>query len=247
MRQKLVKSITTLSLLILLLFDINLIVCQNITNNNNNKTTDDYVYDYGSGDNENITTDTPKTTEAKSSTGKEVNDDYVYDYGSGAKDNTSTTVDDLDIKPNVYYDDESDKSTESTGAESVTSSGDSSTTDSEDLGYDDETSTDGSCDNESLLTKLLNLHEENKNITNDYLIKNVNHINDTFDRLRYVQGLYEKYFQQDKNFGTQLLAFVSSIDIILTPECFASFFSLISGLRNNKLWANKCEFYNIFY
>ncbi|XP_054161210.1 nose resistant to fluoxetine protein 6-like [Oppia nitens] len=118
--------------------------------------------------------------------------------------------------------------------------------DDEDLGYDDE-EIDGSgsgggqgCDsgnnNEGVLSKMIAIHELNKNLT---FSKRVPHINDTFARIRHVRQLYRDYFAPKKGFDTELLAFVSSIDIVLSPECFASFFSLISGLRNNKLWANK--------
>lgn len=189
---------------------------------------DDYVYDYEAKS----STDGHKTNET------DIKDDYVYDYPSGAPENSSEAS--ADQKEGSESSTESNDSSEDKDIEDERQSGPTSTTISsdEDLGYDDDSESE--CD-EGTLPKLIRLHEENRNLTQDYKIRHVPHVNHTLERIQYVRRLYEQYFGLPKGFGTQMLAFISSIDIVLTPECFASLFSLISGYRNNRKWANKCE------
>lgn len=245
MWSKLNSFIPIIFIVSILLYDSkHFVFTQNNTEINRNATNDDFVYDYVSSDNEKPSNQT-KTNE----TVVNVSDDYVYDYVNVALENTTTSAPTIgpqqvdkrtNITSSVTYDDKEDESEESSpqNEENTTSNNDEDK--EEDLGYDEDD--EDTCDNESVLTKMLEIHEQNKNKTKDYNKLYVNHINQTFERLKHIQQLYEDYFAPKKGFGTEMLAFVSSIDIVLTPECFASFFSLISGFRNNKLWANKCEF-----
>ena len=198
---------------------------------------DEYVYDY-EGKSPSVD---PKdnTTETK--------DDFVYDYPSSHSETSSEASADKEegSKPESR-DSDGDSDESKVGEVNIGELEDNSTESTptttfpyEDFGYDDEV--EGECGQEGTLPKLIRLHEENLNITKDYNIKHVAHVNQTLERIQYVHDFYEKYFGLPNGFGTEMLAFISSIDIILTPECFASLFSLISGYRNNRKWANKCK------
>lgn len=86
------------------------------------------------------------------------------------------------------------------------------------------------------MDKIRVLHDQGRNVT---FSKHVKHINDTFDRIKHLKGLYEKFIAPDKRTGLEMLAFISGIDITLSPECFASFFAAITGYRNSDLWATR--------
>jgi hypothetical protein len=237
---------------------------EKLTNDENNSN-DDHVYDYGSGEEvkdkkdeterEERVLSVEKTSDEKTSVEKtsdeKTSEDHVYDYEEVNETVSNTTDSDIvDIEDNISKDnktlDSYEKSTETT-VESINTT-DSSVEEDENVDNDYESEKDdaegdqesgGSCDNTSILDKLRALHDEGKNLT---VVKRVSHINETLERLNYVRNLYKKLYEPDKKTLLESLAFLSSIDVTVQPECFASLFTIFTGLRTNQLWASKCKF-----
>jgi hypothetical protein len=206
------------------------------------KTSDEKTSDEKTSDEK---TSNEKTSDEKAS------DDHVYDYEEVNNTDSNTTDSDIvDIEDNISKDnktlDSNEKSTETT-VESVNTT-DSSVEEDKNVDDDYESENDdaegdqesgGSCDKASILDKLRALHDEGKNLT---VVKRVSHINETLERLNYVRNLYKKLYEPDKKTLLESLAFLSSIDVTVQPECFASLFTVFTGLRTNQLWASKCKF-----
>ncbi len=99
------------------------------------------------------------------------------------------------------------------------------------------------CQKQSLVSKLIQLHEEGKNVT---IIKNFKHLNETFKLFKYLRKVSKFLFSFDEREKLKVIEFLSEIDIGLSNECSVAFNKIFSAFNREEFWALKCKS-RIFY
>jgi hypothetical protein len=94
------------------------------------------------------------------------------------------------------------------------------------------------CRKQSLISKLIQLHEEGKNVP---IIKNFKHINETFKLFKYLRKVSKFLFSFDKREKLKVIEFLSEIDIGLSNECSVAFNKIFSAFSREEFWALKCK------
>ena len=81
---------------------------------------------------------------------------------------------------------------------------------------------------------------------NALIIRNVSHLNDTFDHIQHAWGIIDQYYLPEKTTWEKLLGLVTSLNVDVSPECFSSYFSGVSGFRTYAPWAYRCKYHKEF-
>lgn len=89
----------------------------------------------------------------------------------------------------------------------------------------------------NIVDQMRDLREKDADIT---ISRNVSHLNETFDRLRHAWGIIDQYYLPEKETWEKLLGLVTALNVQVSPECFSSYFSGVSGFRNYAPWAYRC-------
>jgi hypothetical protein len=95
-----------------------------------------------------------------------------------------------------------------------------------------------SCHKQSLVSKLIQLHEEGKNVT---IIKNFKHLNETFKLFKYLRKVSKFLFSFDEREKLKVIEFLSEIDIGLSNECLVAIYKIFSAFDREEFWALKCK------
>lgn len=74
------------------------------------------------------------------------------------------------------------------------------------------------------------------------VVRNVTHLNDTFNRVRDAWEIIDNYYLPSKQTWEKLLGLVTGLNVQVSPECFSSYFSGVSGFRTYAPWSYRCEF-----
>lgn len=96
---------------------------------------------------------------------------------------------------------------------------------------------DGESSKINIVDQMRELREKDAYIT---VSRNVSHLNETFDRLRHAWGIIDQYYLPEKETWEKLLGLVTALNVQVSPECFSSYFSGVSGFRNYAPWAYRC-------
>lgn len=96
---------------------------------------------------------------------------------------------------------------------------------------------DDSDDEKNIVDQMRTLREKDQFIK---VTRNVSHLNETFDRMRAAWEIIDNYYLPEKQTWEKLFGLVTSLKLNLTTECFASYFSGVSGFRSYAPWAYRC-------
>ncbi|KAJ6224273.1 hypothetical protein RDWZM_002818 [Blomia tropicalis] len=86
----------------------------------------------------------------------------------------------------------------------------------------------------NIVDQMRELREPEKTIPIERFTKN---LNDTFERMAHAYGIIDQYYLPSKATWEKLLGLVTGLDVQVSPECFSSYFSGVSGFRGYKTWA----------
>lgn len=68
-----------------------------------------------------------------------------------------------------------------------------------------------------------------------------NSLNDTLDKVSRAMALVDAHFLPSKKIWEKTLGLVTGLDVVVSPECFSSYFQGVTAFRSYSLWAYRCE------